>query len=174
MMDRQRIEALLMGHRERMPLMRVTDYYKLIYQGVFGVGHIMGEGAWGWLEREAEGLDMSEHPDEPLIESISVDGSVVRVNLRPYLREGGSLTALFDSMRETALVEGSTEEFMEFWRVFLALVEEGRIEGDPTDLEDMAVELREKGVIPHHHSDAYREAYYPSYRVVRRDTLNLD
>jgi hypothetical protein len=174
MMDTERIEALLMGHRDRRPLMRVTDYYKLIYQGVFGVGHIMGEGAWGWLEREAESLVVSEHPDEPLIEAISVDGSVVRVNLRPYLREGGSLTALFDSMRETALVEGSTEEFMEVWRVFLALVEEGRIETDPTDLEDIGVELREKGVIPHHHSDAYREAYSPAYRVVRRDTLNID
>ena len=174
MMDRKRIEGLLMGHMDRRPLMRVTDYYKLIYQGVFGVGHIMGEGAWGWLEREAEGLDMSEHQGEPLIEAISVDGSVVRVNLRPYLREGGSLTALFDSMRETALVEGSTEAFMEVWRVFLTLVEEGRIEVDPADLEDIGVELREKGVIPHHHSQAYREAYYPAYRVVRRDTLNLD
>ena len=174
MMDRKRIEALLMGHRDRRPHMRVTDYYKLIYQGVFGVGHIMGEGAWGWLEREAEGLDMSENPDEPLIEAISVDGSVVRVNLRPYLREGGSLTALFDSMRETALVEGSTEEFMEVWRVFLALVEEGRVEADPTDLEEICIELREKGAIPHHHSQAYREAYSPAYRVVRRDTLNLD
>ena len=80
MMDRERVEAFLMGHRDRRPLMRATDYYKLIYQGVFGVGHIMGVDAWGWLEREAEGLDMGDQPDEPLMETISVDGVVVRVN----------------------------------------------------------------------------------------------
>lgn len=170
MADREKVKALLLEHHERRPLMRGTDYYKLLYQGVFGVGHIMGDGAWGRLTREAAGLDLDDQPDEPLVEAVSADGAMVRVNLRPYLRGGHHLEALFEAMKATALVEGSTDEFMEAWTVLIELVHEGLIEIDPSELEE---ELREKGVTPHHHSEAYREAYSPAYRVVKRETLNL-
>ena len=170
---REKVKSLLLEHRERRPLMRGTDYYKLIYQGVFGVGHIMGVDAWGWLTREAEGLDLDVHPEEPLIEGISPDGSMVRVNLRPYMREGRSLEVLFEAMKATALVEGTPETFMEAWDVFLGLVEEGLIEVDPVELADLVEELRSEGVSPHHHSAEYREAYSPAYRVIRGETLRL-
>ena len=173
MADREKVKALLLEHRERRPLMRGTDYYKLLYQGVFGVGHIMGDGAWGWLTKEADGLDMDDQPDEPLMEAISADGAMVRVNLRPYLRGGGSLEELFEAMKETALVEGSLEKFMEAWSVFLGLVDEGLIDVDSGELSALVEELRSEGVSPHHHSGAYREAYSPAYRVVRRETLKL-
>ncbi len=87
------VEALLREHFERRPQMRATDFYKLLFQGVFGVGHIPGGGARKRLEEEAESLDIDDHPDEPLIERVSVDGSLVRVNLRPYLRRGFPLTS---------------------------------------------------------------------------------
>ncbi len=152
--------------------MRGTDYYKLLYQGVFGVGHIMGNGAWGWLTKEADGLDMDDQPDEPLVEAVSADGAMVRVNLRSYLRGGQTLESLFDAMKATALVEGPTDEFMEAWAAFLELVGEGRIEIAPSELEELEDELREKGAIPHHHSEEYREAYSPAYRVVKQGTLH--
>jgi len=170
---REKVKALLLEHRERRPLMRGTDYYKLLYQGVFGVGHIMGGNAWGWLTREAESLDLDAHPDEPLIEGVSADGSMVRVNLRPYVREGRPLDVLFEAMKATALVEGTPENFIEAWDIFLGLVEEGLIEVDPVELADLVEELRGEGVSPHHHSAEYREAYSPAYRVIRCETLRL-
>jgi len=173
MADREKVKALLLEHHERRPLMRGTDYYKLLYQGVFGVGHIMGDGAWGWLTKEADGLDLDDQPDEPLVEAISADGAMVRVNLRPYIRGGGSIEELFEAMKATAPVEDSPEMFMDAWRVFLGLVDEGLIEVDPGELSLLVEELRLEGVSPHHHSGEYREAYSPAYRVVRRETLRL-
>jgi len=173
MADMEKVRSLLLEHRERRPLMRGTDYYKLLYQGVFGVGHIMGDGAWGWLTKEADGLDMNDQPDEPLVEAISADGAMVRVNLRPYLRGGGSLEGLFEAMKATALVEGSPEMFMEAWRVFLGLVDEGLIEVNSGELAALVEELKGEGVSPHHHSAEYREAYQPAYRVIRGETLGL-
>ena len=37
-------------------------------------------------------------------------------------------------------------------------------------------ELKEKGIVPHHHSEDYRRAYEPAYRVVRRSAFekNVD
>ena len=173
MADREKVEFLLLEHRERRPLMRGTDYYKLLYQGVFGVGHIMGDVAWGWLTKEAEGLDMNDQPDEPLVEAVSADGAMVRVNLRPYVREGRSPEVLFEAMKTTALVEGSPGEFMEAWDVFMGLVEEGQIDVDPGEFAALVDELGVEGVSPHHHSAEYREVYSPAYRVIRGGTLGL-
>jgi len=151
--------------------MRATDFYKLIYQGVFGVGHIMGGDARTWLYREAEAVDLDDRPEEPLIEGISPDGSVVRVNLRPYIRLGQPLERLFRAMEETALIEGSADEFMEAWGVLRGLVDSGVIDVDPGELEELDEELDREGCKPHHHSEAYRQTYSPAYRVVRREYL---
>jgi hypothetical protein len=171
MADWLKIEALLRGHHERRPLMRAIDFYKLLFQGVFGVGHIMGSAAWDWLMKETESVDLEGHPEEPLLEGVSADGSMVRVNLRPYLRRGLPLEGLFDAMEKTALREGSREEFMEAWDVFKGLAASGEVRVDPGELEALDEELQREGPSPHHHSDAYREEYHPAYRIVGREFL---
>jgi hypothetical protein len=171
MVDRRRIEALLRENYERRPLMRATDFYKLLYQGAFGVGHIMGGAAWDWLNKEARSIDLNEHPGEPLVEGVSSDGSMVRVNLRPYLRRGLPLEDLFEAMEKTALREGSREDFLGAWDEFKGLAASGEVRVDPGELEALDDELQMKGPTPHHHSDAYREEYHPAYRIVRREFL---
>lgn len=152
------------------PLMRATDFYKLIFQGVFGVGHIMGAAARRWLDAESEGLNLEEVVDEPLLEDVAADGSMVRVNLRPFLRRGLDLDDLYEAMVESE-VDGSTEEFMEAWSILNGLVEKGEIPVDREELEGLDRELQEEECRPHHHSKAYREAYKPAYRVVSRHAL---
>lgn len=171
MVDRERIEALLRENYERRPLMRATDFYKLLYQGAFGVAHIMGDAAWDWLSKEAGSVDINEHPGEPLVEDASADGSMVRVNLRPYLRRGLPLEDLFEAMENTALLEGSREEFLEAWDALKGLAASGEIQVDPGELEALDEELRWGGPTPHHHSDAYREEYHPAYRIVGGEFL---
>ena len=83
--------------------MRATDFYKLLFQGVFGVGHIMGSAAWNWLRKETESVDLEGHPEEPLLEGVSADGSMVRVNLRPYLKRGLPLEDLFEAMEKSPM-----------------------------------------------------------------------
>ena len=170
-MKREAVEKLLTSHFRLRPLMRATDFYKLIYQGVFGVSHIITEGARGWLEKEAEDLNLQEHPEEPLLEEVSTDGKMVRVNLRPYLRQGLPLGGLFAAMEETSRVEGSSEEFKEVWAVFKALVASGRLKVKSDEFEALDDELRREGCRPHHHSKAYQAAYHPAYRVVTRESL---
>ena len=168
---REAIEALLKEHFERRPQMRATDVYKLLFQGVFGVGHILSEGARKRLEEEAESLNIEDHPAEPLIESVSVDGSMVRVNLRPYLRRGFPLDRLYEVMEETSKDHGFPEKFLFAWSVFHELAGSGTIEVDGEELNLLNVEILKQGPHPHHHSEPYRVAYYPAYRVVKREAL---
>ena len=169
MVDSERVKGLIEEHFMRRPLMRATDVYKLLYQGVFGVGHIMGKEAWERLQEEAGRIDPEDHLWDPLIEVVSADGSMVRVNLRTFLRRGLPLDRLFKAMKETAVGEDVAENFLSGWRAFNELVEAGIIVVDKGELERLSRELDEDGIRPRHHSEAYRDAYYPAYRVVRWD-----
>jgi hypothetical protein len=169
MVNSERVKGLIEEHFARRPLMRVTDVYKLLYQGVFGVGHFMGEAARERLQEEAGRIDPEDHLWEPLIERVSSDGSMVRVNLRTFLRRRLPLDRLFKIMKETAALESMAEDFLSGWRAFNELVEAGIIAVDKGELERLNRELDEDGIRPRHHSEAYRDAYYPAYRVVRWD-----
>lgn len=171
MVNRESISRLLMEHQKRRPLMRGTDFYKLLFQGIYGVGHIMGEGARGWLVKESEKLDLQKRADESFTENASADGEVIRVNLRPYMRRGLPLEELFMAMRETAQIEGSSEAFMDAWGILKEMVNIGELSIAPDEINTLDKELEEKGIVPHHHSEDYRRAYDPAYRVVRRSAF---
>jgi len=156
-------------HVERYPKAQPRDIYKLIFQGVYGVGHIITGKAWDYLQEEASKISIEDYPDRPLIEPVSPDGFMIRVNLRPFMRMNLSLEGLFQVMTASADVEGDEDRFIELWRVFVDLVEIGNI---PMELERIRViqdSIREEGIKPKHHTEAYRQVYYPAYRVVRLD-----
>jgi len=162
----EELSGLVSEHHMRRPLMRADDWYKLLYQGVFGVGHILGESALARLVEEAGRVRDVGPLDEPLVERVSPDGAVVRVNLRPYVQGGGSLEALYDVMLASSTVKGNPKQFIRLWRRFKTAAEELHIgvdEGELCELDDM---LAERGPVPLHHTPEYREAYYPAYRVV--------
>lgn len=171
MNERDDFEWLIRRHLDRRPQTTATDVYKLLYQGVFGVGHLLGEGASRRLEAETRALRLNDQPGEPLIEVVSVDGSMVRVNLRPYLRRGLQLDRLFSAMEASAQEKGRVEEFLEAWNRFVELVSSGRLMFDEDEIEEVDRDLKLSGCQPRHHSEVYRRAYTPAYRVVKRSVL---
>ena len=165
------LAVLLKEHYTRRPLMRATDFYKLIYQGVFGVGHIMGDSASDWLVKECERVNPTERPNEPLIESVTADCSMVRVNLRLFKAQGLPLESLFKAMAESSRIKGDPEKFRAAWDALKGLAGSGEVEVDAAELGVLDEELEGEGSRPHHHSEEYRAAYNPAYRVVTRESL---
>ncbi len=170
MSDWRRVSDLVSSHKKARPEAGVRDVYKLLYQGVFGVGHIMGPEALPRLRAEIGGLDLKEQPNEPLSEAVSVTGSIVRVNLRPYVRAGKGADRLMDAMKGSVLA-GKAEEYCAHWDSFAELVWAGKLGFDNSEVERINRELDREAPRPMHHTPAYREAYHPSYRVVRRREL---
>ena len=147
--------------------MRARDAYKLLYQGVFGVGHIMGPRVWDYLRKEATSLDRNEKIADPLIEPVSLEGSIVRVNLRPYMRNGHPLHLLMEAMRLSD-VTGRPSHFVEEWDAFAELVWSGQLDFVHSEVEEINRVLDRVRPQPMHHTPQYRRAYHPAYRVVRR------
>lgn len=156
-------------HVERYPRAQPGDVYKLIFQGVYGVGHIITGKAMSYLREEAVRIPLEGYQGRPLIEPVSPDGSMVRVNLRPFLRMDLSLEGLFRVMMASADVEGDDERFIELWGVFVGMAEKGDITMEPDRIKGVQEAIDTKGIKPMHHTEPYRQAYYPAYRVVRLD-----
>lgn len=170
MIDESAVESLVKRHLEIRPLAGAVDVYKLLYQGVFGVGHILGVAAETRLKEEADSLNLDEQPGEPFLEAVSIDDSMVRVNLRPYMRRGLNLERLYSAMTESE-APGDEAVFLELWRLVRSLAEQGRFGLDRREIDELSNELRPGHCPPRHHSNSYRSAYKPAYRVVRRSVL---
>jgi hypothetical protein len=163
----KKVSELVIMHKGARPAMRARDAYKLLYQGVFGVGHIMGPGAWDYLQNEAKGVDLNDQQEDPLMESVSLDGSVIRVNLRPYLREGYTLNHIMEAMRNSEIV-GDPTQFVEMWEAFAELVWSGQLDFEHNEVDAINKALDRVNPQPMHHTLEYRDTYHPAYRVVRR------
>lgn len=167
-------EAVVRLVREQGRLHRnlgIQDVYKLLFQGVMGVAHILEdrERAWRGLREEFEGLDIGESVSEPLLERVRAYGGVVRLNLRPFKSLGLSLEGLFEVMSRSAeRIRADKDRFVALWKKFVELVKAGRLDFDYERLIEFDGVVRAEGYPPVHHSSAYAEANKPAYRVVQK------
>ena len=169
--NRAMVKKLVNDHLKMRPAMEVVDVYKLLFQGVYGVGHILTGDAKSYLFDEAVKIKVQDHPEETLVESVSPDGEIIRVNLRPFLRKKLSLTILFEAMMRST-VDGDAKLFLERWKAYVNLVETGELPFSKLEVEELDMKINPNHIQPMHHSQKYRNEYYPSYRVVKRSEFN--
>lgn len=69
----------------------MEDAYKWLFHATLGGEHAItsAEGPRRWMEREWKTLT-APHPGEKTIQSLRLDGKIVRINLRPYRAKGDS------------------------------------------------------------------------------------
>ena len=170
-MDYGAIEALVRKQWRLHPNMGVQDVYKLLFQGVLGVAHILEDRdrARRYLENEFATVNVSEFLNEPLVEDVSVSDRIIRVNLRPFKRLELSLDTLFEAMVVSAeRLKADKEDFMILWNRFMGLVKAGRLDVDHEALVEFDKVMRDRSYPPVHHSREYVKANKPIYRVVDR------
>jgi len=169
----------LRSHVRSHPEAQAVDLYKFLHQGVLGPGHMISdrESARGVLHREIAGLQCTESPQgagESLLEALDPDGQVLRVHLRPFLAAGGHPDSLAEAfIRSASAFDPVTgqERLVRLWRELLPGLA-GLLQ-DPGGLDSLDTALRDAGYPMVRHSEAYRSAYSPAYRVVLRRELPL-
>lgn len=166
------LEELIRWHQRLRPDLEVVDVYKMLFQSVFGIQHILHDKAKRYLEEELSTLEMQKSSDETLIENISVDNVMARVNLRPFKMQGLSSDKLFLAMVTSAKEPKRTQKaFLKLWNRFKSLVEAGRLNFDRSILEDFDRKVEKENYPLYHHSERYRKFYSPTYRVVKREVF---
>ena len=160
------LQAQLLLH----PSMTPQDVAKLCYQAAHGAEHLLADPdrARSYLLREWEATAADDRL--PLIEPIS--DAIARVNLSTWKARGLSAETLFDLFAASCSVSSHGSELL---RDYLDEVDDW-VRQSPLPFsfsmwQTFLAEYRLQGCPPVHHSEAYRAAEKPAYRIVRRDLL---
>ena len=159
----EELKAILITHAKRYPLMQPTDAVKLIYQNEFGGGHLIRdeEACLNYLRREY--ADLEKDPTAPLYEDIG--NGIVRVNLAAVREE--DLEQLGQDFIASAVKhKGTLDSFLNKLEVLQTLTTEGVFAFDLDALNAYLSEYKAAGYLAVSHSEQYRQAYKPSYRVI--------
>ena len=162
------LREILLTHAGRYPLMEPTDAVKLIYQNEFGGGHLIRDvdSCLNYLRREYASVTQS--PDAPLMEDIG--NGMFRVFLNALDHSGYTLEQLGkDFLRSAAIHRGSKEQFLSKLEILQQLTKEGKMPFSPESLDTYLENYRQQGYPMVSHSDTYRKAYSPAYRIIFRE-----
>ena len=165
------LQDVLSAHFSAYPQMEPADAVKLIYQHVFGPEHMIRDPqkALNLLRQEMAGLEAGE-TKEPLYESIG--NGLCRLNLRPCLQKGVPPELICQLFCDTARsTQGTARALQQGLRTLSEMADGDETPFDPAALELYLILYQEKGCPAVHHSDAYRAAYAPAYRVVAQKKL---
>jgi hypothetical protein len=171
--DERDLVQLIGDHLRRHPAVEVRDVYKLLYQGVLGPEHLIAspEEFAAWLRAEYAAL--APETSEPLWESIRPDGRLGRLNLRPFKAAAGDLDWLIAACLRTAeQTWGTLEELRAVWAGFVGLCRARQWEQLPAaEAAAFSAWLEEHGWPAAHHSEGYRQANRPAYRLLAHQAL---
>jgi hypothetical protein len=163
---------ILIDHARRYPRWALEDLYKLAHQAAMGSEHAVIDEAHAraWLVREF--ADLGSGPDEPLLDPISADGSIVRVHLRPFASLGLDSEVLLAAFLSTGKeFRGSTERIEESFSEAARLTRDGLLAFNAADVRSLIARMKAVGFPAVHHSAVFEAAYHPAYRVVARAFL---
>jgi hypothetical protein len=170
--NRSRIVAFVEGFVATYPESDIRDIYKVLYQAFHGPEHAVTnrEKAREWLLSEWTGLDLrSVSKDAPLVEARFVEGvtpPLWAIHLLPAKRAGIDPELILEEFLR------ASEEFPKAYpspdiNLHQAFVEAWRKLDFPRDeFAAFSGEVEKQKWPAMHHSERFREAYGPHYRLV--------
>lgn len=160
-------ETLLKEHAARYPLMRPRDAVKLCCQLEYGGGHLIQDrvASLSRLRAEVQGLVSERTIKEPLFDPIG--GGLSRLHLGAFAGDAPTLETINGAfVYSAAQTQGTSEGLEHKLRALEALCSKGDLPFTGPELMDYLAGYRAQGCPMVSHSEAYRVAYAPAYRVV--------
>ena len=151
-------ERVLQAHAARYPLMEPQDYGKLAYQNHFGAEHLVSDEGQ-MLRRIREEWD-SLTADLPIRGPENIGGGLCRFYLNHDVEKDIAAQMLVKLFCMTAKeAKNPPDEFQEK----LLMLENLSVPG----MREWLEEYRGRGCPPVRHSEKYRSAYHPHYRLLK-------
>ena len=156
------------------PAIQPQDIIKLCYQAAYGAEHLLSDmdGARRYLQQEYDETPVSSELDAPLWEPISE--AVCRVNLAGWKREDLPLEWLFRMFAASCSGKAGDEAALNDRLTRAeAVLQTAKVGFSMEDWKKALAAYRKAGMPAVHHSEIYREAEHPAYRIVRTSLLRL-
>ena len=167
------IEEVLRLHAGFYEKMQPADAVKLLYQAAFGPGHMISDPSAALertrIEMESATVKPSLPGDgTPVFEEIG--GGYARLYLNPRLNPA-LVTRLFTASANAPVKDSA--DFTESLALLRRLTAEGVFGFSSDELEEYLDGYIRVGMPAVSHSEVYRNAYHPAYRVIRREYTRL-
>ena len=159
----EELEQILLRHAGQYPAMEPTDAVKLIYQNEFGGGHLIRdpEAAMRYLRREYDATPR----DTAAAIAEDIGNGILRISLATLAAEDlERLGRCFIASAEAH--RGSREAFLAKLAQLRAIAFAGAMPFCLADLDAYLKAYRAADFPAVSHSEAYRQAYHPAYRIV--------
>lgn len=156
-------------HLKLHPSVTAQDMIKFAYQAAFGAEHLVRDRDLA-LRRLREEADAVPAEDIPLYEEISP--LYCRVNIAAWKYAGRSVEELCDFFIASAKPSGASDE--DFLSVLNSCIGEAEVSAAEFRKEEWLNTVEDclsGGIRPVHHSERYRAAENPHYRLVRTELL---
>lgn len=160
------LHEILSWHRSHYPLMNAEDVVKLFFQGTLGCGHLLADEA-----KVADRIMQEEQhlqPDAAMSLTEDLPGPYVRLYLPRAMADGIAPLWIARLMALSSAPDATRVDVMEA----LSTLSESESGCKASALAEAAARLEDPHYLPSH-SDAYRDAYAPAYRVISRDVALL-
>ncbi|MBN2279398.1 MAG: hypothetical protein JXQ65_02340 [Candidatus Marinimicrobia bacterium] len=160
-------ERVINWHLEQYPASTPQDIYKLVYQGVLGPFHLHSsrQKMTDYLRKEMEQIEAD--PSIPTVEIISPDKKYIRINLKKYKAQNGSIDELGRLLFESCQPEDISRLILVLEEID-RLIHSGKILLDSREWQGYYKKIKQNNYFTPHHSDIYRRSYTPAYRVIAK------
>ena len=168
------IQTAITRQMQEFPQTRLQDIYKSFYQSCFGAEHLITDTTSVRTYLQNEIAEAATDPvANPYYEPTGASGQFVRVYLRCVTENFITEQQLFDAFIRSA----RPQERMEYWHRMWQeeIVPAARNAGlDFSDEELAALSDASRQNRAVRHSDDYRNAYHPHYRIVERHIFETE
>ena len=156
------MREVLNFHLKKYPKMQLQDMVKLIYQSEFGGGHMIADQAES-LERIKKEYAGGGWENDSLVDPAGL--GMCRISLK-VLSQGLSADTLNSMFVHSAEeIHGSVKGLEQGLVLLNDMCRRRELPFSLEELQSYCEAYREKGYPAVSHSQAYREAYHPSYRI---------
>ena len=165
------LEKIIIAQVEAHPSAMPADLIKLCFQAAWGAEHLLldRERAQSYFLREYEA---TEATNEPLLEEISAVYS--RMNIGAVKRLSIEPDRAFEAFFLTASEKSASGDIFDGLLASVgALAEGGELPFSKKDWDLTLKEYCAAGGGPVHHSEEYRQAEHPAYRVIAKKYAKL-
>jgi len=164
----EKINNLLLNEFSLFPKSEVQDYYKLLFQSVFGAEHMIKDYNTCYMILENEISQIKADSNCSLYYDISLEFPLVRVNLSRCKAENISINKISNAFFESTKfkTERNKEKFEFYLNIAVNQLSKHPFSLNKEELRFFINEIRKKGFPAIHHSESYRNLYNPHYRVI--------
>lgn len=165
----ENLKQILIAHGKKYPQMAPTDAVKLLYQNEFGGGHMIRDpqACLNYLRREYDATEK----DASAIQIEDIGNGIIRVHLAALPEK--EVDALGQAFLASAKDHtGSISRFRKNIQLLEQLTAEGIFSFSREELNRYLTEYEKAGYPAVSHSETYRRAYRPAYRIVKKEYWN--